>query len=84
MWQKQELTVAEAKLLTVNGEGGEGKDNGPSDVALLQASMSQLTSNSEELKNKCGQKDAEIASLRSQLDKAQADFQHLVSEQTDT
>ncbi|XP_070186346.1 general vesicular transport factor p115-like isoform X2 [Littorina saxatilis] len=71
---KNELTVSEAKLLSQGG-GGEGvKENGPTETALLQASLSRLNSDVEELKKQCTQKDTEITSLRSQLDNAQADL----------
>ena len=75
--QRSDLTVSEAKLISHNGQNG--RENGPSDSALLQASMSRLTSDVDGLKQQCAQKDAEISSLRSQLDRAQADLLHLVS-----
>lgn len=78
-FQKNELTVSEAKLLSQGG-GGEGvKENGPTETALLQASLSRLNSDVEELKKQCTQKDTEITSLRSQLDNAQADLVQAVS-----
>ena len=79
LYQKQELTVSEARLLTQNGGEELGKENGPSEAALLQASISRLNSDIEELRAQCGHKDAEVTSLRSQLDKAQADLLHAVS-----
>ena len=77
--QKKDLTVSEARLLTQNGGDELGKENGPSEAALLQASVSRLSSDIEELRMQCAHKDAEITSLRSQLDKAQADLMHSVS-----
>ena len=77
--QKKDLTVSEARLLTQNGGDELGKENGPSEAALLQASVSRLNSDIEELRMQCAHKDAEITSLRSQLDKAQADLLHSVS-----
>lgn len=71
--------MSEAQLLTQNGGEELGKENGPSEAALLQASISRLNSDIEELRAQCGHKDAEVTSLRSQLDKAQADLLHAVS-----
>ncbi|KAL8607337.1 hypothetical protein ACOMHN_039487 [Nucella lapillus] len=71
---RKDLTVSEARLLTHTGDGEEGcKDNGPSESALLQASVARLTAEGEQLRALCSQKDAEIVSLRAQLDRALAD-----------
>ncbi|KAK7491209.1 hypothetical protein BaRGS_00017480, partial [Batillaria attramentaria] len=76
---KTDLTATEARLLSVaqSGGGEDGQQNGPSEAAVLQASVNRLTSDIEELRRSCSQKDSEILSLRSQLDQARAELTQL-------
>ncbi|XP_076450445.1 general vesicular transport factor p115-like isoform X2 [Babylonia areolata] len=71
---RKDLTMSEARLLSQSGGSEDNKENGPSESALLQASVSRLTSDVEELRAQCAHKDVEIVSLRSQLDRSQADL----------
>lgn len=74
---KNELTLTEAKLLSQPGGDEEGQQNGPTESAVLQASVNRLNSDIEELKQSCGQKDSQILSLRSQLDNSYAELSQL-------
>lgn len=75
--QKNDLTVAEARVIEQSGE--EDKENNPNEAAVLQATLNRLNIDHEEVKRTVADRDLELSSLKSQLEAANKQVEELVS-----
>lgn len=79
VWQKSDLTVANARITSTEYIGEENKENNPSETAVLQQTVSRLNTELHEIRDIVSSKDAEINNLNTQCSHIQAKLDEVVS-----
>ncbi|XP_069124785.1 general vesicular transport factor p115-like isoform X2 [Argopecten irradians] len=74
---KGELTVSEAKVLAYQTAGEEDKENNPSEVAVLQATVNRIKCDLQEAQHAVSERDAEVSRLTTLHNEAQKQIEYL-------
>ncbi|XP_013399199.1 general vesicular transport factor p115-like [Lingula anatina] len=73
---KNELTIAEAKVLVQNGEGSSGEQD-PADSAVLQATVNRVKADMEQLQQSLAAKDTELTDMKQKFHEAEKQISEL-------
>ncbi|XP_060071350.1 general vesicular transport factor p115-like [Ylistrum balloti] len=74
---KGDLTVSEAKVLAYQTAGEEDKENNPSEVAVLQATVNRIKCDLQEAQHIVTERDAEVSRLATLHTEAQKQIEYL-------
>ncbi|OWF47972.1 General vesicular transport factor p115 [Mizuhopecten yessoensis] len=74
---KGDLTVSEAKVLAYQTDGEEDKENNPSEVAVLQATVNRIKCDLQEAQHMLKERDAEVSRLTTKHNEAQRQIDNL-------